>query len=181
MTDSRIFTSHFAKSIGAVLLIAASMLSFTATASPVAADSYSEQQRIANQVGVIQQELAAIKQETLQANPDLRQQQLDFEKAFETKADQVGYDPDAFMAKAKEIQDELRSSETTQEQQAELIEEFGHAKSVLAKQREAIMSDTALMDQEEELRKATYTAMTKQDPKTKDLFGDLDQLLKKMQ
>ncbi|MGF1692901.1 hypothetical protein [Photobacterium kagoshimensis] len=181
MTDSRTFTARFVKSISAALLIAASAISLHATASPVAADSYSEQQRIANKVGVIQQELAAIKQETLQANPDLRQQQLDFEKAFEAKAEKVGYDPDSFMAKAKEIQDELRSAETTQEQQAKLIKEFNHAKTVLAKQRETIMSDAALMDQEEDLRKATYTAMTKHDPKTKALFGSLDQLIKQMQ
>ncbi|MEZ8741639.1 hypothetical protein AB6E21_16525 [Photobacterium swingsii] len=181
MTDSHTFTARFVKSICTALLIAASAISLQATASPVSTDSYTEQQRIANKVGVIQQELAAIKQETLQANPKLRQQQLEFEKAFEAKAEQVGYDPDAFMAKAKEIQDELRAAGTTQEQQAKLIKEFSHAKSVLAKQRETIMSDEALMDKEEDLRKATYIAMTKHDPKTKELFGNLDQLLKQMQ
>ncbi|OAN17703.1 hypothetical protein A3K86_01935 [Photobacterium jeanii] len=171
---------QFFKPLFAALTIAAFSIITTVHASPVSADSLIEQQRAANKVGEIQQELAAIKREALQANPELQKQQLEFERAFENKANQLGYDPDAFLVRAKEIQSEIRSADIKQEKQQALIKEFNDAKAELAEQRHAIMSDPELNKMESSLRLATINAMTKQDPKTKALFDDLDRLIQQM-
>jgi hypothetical protein len=175
MAKEPLFKSLFAK-----LLLSFSILGFIASvqvnASEVMASPAVEQQKLANRIGVIQQELADIRAQTMQSNPALVEQVKTFETTFETKAKEVDYQPEAFLKRAQEIQQQVRDENTTDEQRAELIKTFAKEKQALAKQRESIMADPELSKLEISLQKDTLAAMKKHDPKTETLLKELDTL-----
>ncbi|CAG19904.1 hypothetical protein [Photobacterium profundum] len=168
------------KSLFAKLLLSFSILGFIASvqvnASEVMASPAVEQQKLANRIGTIQQELSEIRAQTMQSNPVLVEQVKTFEAAFEKKAKEVNYQPEAFLKTAQEIQQQVRDENTTDEQRAELIKSFAKEKQALAKQRESIMADPELSKLEIALQKDTLSAMKKQDPKTETLLKELDTL-----
>ena len=150
-------------------------------ASDVATDSVASQKEITYRINAIQRDLTSIRQQTLQANPALVEQAKAFEAAYQQKAEEIGYDPEEFITKAKAIQDQVRNVETSEEERENLIREFAAAKRQLAGQREQILADQSLMAMQEKLQADTFAAMKTLNPETQALIEELNKLLATIQ
>lgn len=164
-----------------LLLLTAMVLAPYANASAVSADSNRAQRDTANRIHAIQRDLTSIRQQALQANPELMAQSKELEQKFQQKAEEVGYEPDKFIAKAKEIQEQVQSQTLSTEERGELIKEFAAAKKKMAEQRQAIIADKELMAMQGKLQQDTMVAMQAYDPNTKKLVEELNRLVETIQ
>ena len=160
-----------------LLFLTAMLLTSHANASAVSADSSQVQRDAANRIHAIQRDLTSIRQLTLQANPELMAQAKELEEKFQQKAEEVGYEPDEFIAKAKEIQEQVQDPSLTTEERRQLIKEFAAAKQKMARQREAIIADKELMAMQDKLQQETMMAMQAYDPNTEKLVEELNKLI----
>lgn len=164
-----------------LLLLTAMVITPYSHASAVSADSSLAQRDTANRIHAIQRDLTSIRQQTLQANPELMAQSKQLEEKFQQKAEEVGYEPDKFITKAKEIQKQVQDKSLSTEERSELIKEFTDAKQELAEQRKAIIADKELMAMQDKLQQDTIMAMKAYDPNTEKLVEELNQLIKAIQ
>ncbi|WP_064603334.1 hypothetical protein [Photobacterium sp. J15] len=164
-----------------LLFITAMVLAPFANASAISADASREQRDTVNRINAIQRDLTSIRQQTLQANPELITQSKELEAKFEQKAKEVGYEPDEFINKAQEIQELVKDSSLTEKERSELIKEFTAAKQKMAEQRQAIIADKELMTMQEQLQQDMMMAMQEQDPNTEKLVDELNRLIRTIQ
>ncbi|MCW8327777.1 hypothetical protein MD588_03070 [Photobacterium sp. SDRW27] len=162
-------------------LLSMMLLGPQANASGIATDSIANQKETVNRINAIQRDLTSIRQQTLQANPELAEQSKELEAKFQQKAEEVGYDPETFITKAQEIQEQVKDTSLSEEQRSELIKEFAAAKQKMAEQRQAIISDKELMAMQEKLQQETMVAMKAHDPKTEKLVEELNTLVETIQ
>jgi len=173
--------SWFVKMSLPLVFLSMILLAPQVDASGIAADSTAVQQDTVNRINSIQRDLTSIRQQTLQANPELAEQSKQLESKFQQKADEIGYAPEEFIAKAQEIQKQVQDASLSEEKRSELIKEFASAKQTMAEQRQAIMADKELMGMQEKLQQDTFTAMKAQDPKTEQLVEELNNLVETIQ
>ncbi|PSW21328.1 hypothetical protein C9I98_05150 [Photobacterium sanctipauli] len=171
----------FAKYSLPLMLVAMFALAPKANASDAATETVANQQETTHRINSIQRDLTSIRQQTLQSNPDLVEQAKAFETAYQKKAEEIGYDPNAFITKAQEIQTKVRDEATSEEERSKLIQEFADAKKAMAMQRESILADEELMAMQEKLQKDTFAAMKEQNPDTEKLVTELNELLTSLQ
>ncbi|GAA04310.1 hypothetical protein [Photobacterium leiognathi] len=158
---------------------AAPAMAKTATTVPAAAPQITaEQQHIAQRIGAIQQELAGIRSQTLQAHPELVKELKAYETAFNNKVKAMGYQPEKLIKRAQEIQLEARKEGLSNAKRTELVKEFAGIRTELAKQQRTILSDPAISKQDKQVQQDVITAMKKQDPKASKLLAELDGLVK---
>ncbi|WP_053062387.1 hypothetical protein [Photobacterium aquae] len=146
-------------------------------ASDAATDTVANQKETIYRINTLQRDLSSIRQQTLKAHPELTAQAKAFELAYHQKAEQVGYNPDEFIAKAKELQTALRNDKLSEEERSSMIRDFAAAKQAMADKREAIIADKALTEMQDKLMADTYAAMKEFDPKTESLTKELNELL----
>ncbi|AJR08937.1 hypothetical protein C9J03_06135 [Photobacterium gaetbulicola] len=163
-----------------LMLVTLFAFSPASKASDAATDTVANQKEVTHRINAIQRDLASIRQQTLQANPELIEQAKAFETAYQAKAKEIGYNPDEFINQAQEIQDKVRNAETSEEEREALIKEFAAAKRQLAEQRESLLADESLMAMQEKLQSDTYAAMKAFDPKTERLVDELNTLLESL-
>lgn len=173
--------SWFIKMSLPLVLLSMMLLAPQVNASNISADSLSTQKETVNRINAIQRDLTSIRQQTLQAKPELAQQAKELESEFQKKADEVGYEPEVFLAKAQEIQEQVKDTSISEEERSELIKEFAAAKQKMAEQRQAIIADKDLMAMQNKLQEDTLVAMKAQDPKTEQLVEELNTLVKAIQ
>ncbi|MGF1760289.1 hypothetical protein L4D76_20650 [Photobacterium sagamiensis] len=173
--------SWFVKMSLPLVFLSMILLAPQVNASGIAADSIVAQRDTVNRINSIQRDLTSIRQQTLQANPDLAEQSKQLESKFQQKADEIGYAPEEFIAKAQEIQEQVQDTSLSEEKRSELIKEFTAAKQTMAEQRQAIMADKDLMGMQEKLQQDTFAAMKAQDPKTEQLVDELNNLIETIQ
>ncbi|MDV5169045.1 hypothetical protein [Photobacterium rosenbergii] len=164
-----------------LMLVTLFAFSPASKASDAATDTVANQKEVTHRINAIQRDLTSIRQQTLQANPELIEQAKAFEAAYKEKAKEIGYNPDEFVSQAQEIQDKVRNAETSEEEREALIKEFAAAKRQLAEQRESILADEKLMAMQEKLQADTFAAMKSTNPETETLIQELNSLLESLQ
>ncbi|MCG3863304.1 MULTISPECIES: hypothetical protein [unclassified Photobacterium] len=157
---------------------APAMAKETAVVPAAAPQITAQQQNIANRIGMIQQELAGIRHQTLQSHPELVKELKAYETAFNNKVKAKGYNPEKLIKRAQEIQLEARKEGLSNAKRTELVKEFTNIRMELAKQQKSILSDPAISKQDKQVQKDVLTAMKKQDPKAEKLLTELDSLVK---
>lgn len=132
-------------------------------------------------INAIQRDLTSIRQQALKANPELVEQAKAFESAYKEKAQEIGYNPEEFIAQAQELQVKIRDEGLSEQERSDLLHEFAKAKQTLAKQRQTLLEDESLMALQNELQNNTLTAMKNHNPKTEELVSELNQLIESLQ
>lgn len=163
----------------ACVFAATPALAKEATTVKASAQISAEQQNIANRIGAIQQELANIRKQTLQAQPELVKKLKAYETAFNDKVKALGYQPEKLIKRAQEIQLEARKDGLSNAKRTELIKEFAGIRSTLAKQQQTILSDPTISKQDKKVQQDVLSAMKKQNPKSEKLLTELNNLINK--
>lgn len=132
-------------------------------------------------INAIQRDLTSIRQQALKANPELVEQAKAFESAYKKKAQEIGYNPEEFIAQAQELQVKIRDEGLSEQERSDLLHDFAKAKQTLAKQRQTLLEDESLMALQNELQNNTLTAMKNHNPKTEELVSELNQLIESLQ
>ncbi|MBV1843595.1 hypothetical protein [Photobacterium ganghwense] len=132
-------------------------------------------------INAIQRDLTSIRQQALKANPELVEQAKAFESAYKEKAQEIGYNPEEFIAQAQELQVKIRDEGLSEQERSDLLHDFAKAKQTLAKQRQTLLEDESLMALQNELQNNTLTAMKNHNPKTEELVSELNQLIESLQ
>ncbi|GHA36175.1 hypothetical protein ACFFLZ_23075 [Photobacterium aphoticum] len=130
-----------------------------------------------HKINAIQRDLTSIRQQALKQHPELVKQAKALETTYKQKAEEIGYNPDAFVAKAEALQKELRKTNMPEEERNKLVKEFAAAKQQLAHQRQVLISDPTLVSLQKSLQQDTIAAMKASDPKTEALLTELQQLI----
>ncbi|WP_299015404.1 hypothetical protein [uncultured Photobacterium sp.] len=164
-----------------LLLLTAMILAPYANASAISADSSRAQRDTANRIHAIQRDLTSIRQQALQANPELIAQSKKLEEKFQQKAEEIGYEPGEFITKAQEIQQQVQDQSLSEKERSELIKEFTVAKQKMTQQRRAIIADKELMAMQDQLQQDMVMAMQAHDPKTEKLIDELNRLIEAIQ
>ncbi|MEJ2763706.1 hypothetical protein VV869_06950 [Photobacterium sp. MCCC 1A19761] len=167
-------------SLSLPLVLLAMMLTPQANAS-LANKTATPPKETVERINAIQRDLTSIRQQAMQSNPELAAQAKQLEQAFEQKAKDIGYDPEAFVTQAQEIQTKIQTEQLSKEERSELIQSFIDAKNKMAEQRQQMISDKQLMGMQEKLQQETLIAMKDQDPNTEALVKELNTLVEQIQ
>lgn len=167
-------------SLSLPLVMLAMMLTPQANAS-MANQQATPAKETVERINAIQRDLTSIRQQAMHSNPDLAAQAKQLDQAFEKKAKEIGYDPEAFVTQAQEIQTKIQTEALSEEERSELIQTFIAAKKKMAEQRQQLTSDKQLMGMQEKLQQETLVAMKDQDPKTEALVKELRTLVEQIQ
>ncbi|MGF1687032.1 hypothetical protein L4C36_10090 [Photobacterium japonica] len=174
----------FAGALGAALPANANNTTAeTVTPAPTATELAQAQAKKAavHKINAIQRDLTSIRQQALKSHPELVKQAKALETTYKQKAEDIGYNPDAFVAKAETLQEQLRATNMPEEERNALVKEFAAAKQQLAKQRQTLITDPTLVTLQQNLQHDTLAAMKASDPKTDELLNELKHLLETVQ
>jgi hypothetical protein len=140
-----------------------------------------ELQQLQQEMQTLGQQLDAIQQAALQANPELQNQQEQYRKKLTNAMQEQGADPEPVLERMGDIQEQLQDEELDKEKRQQLINTYREKDMRLQRARQEAMQNEEVRKAAEDLSEATLTAMREQDPKTEELLQELEQLQQRMQ
>lgn len=121
----------------------------------------------------LNQQLAKIQQETIEANPELATQRDDLLELVDTKMTEAGHDPDASREKIEDLQGQLDSGELSDEETRSVGQELRQQQSSLQQAQGQAMQDQQVQQEIQQLNEELVAAMREQNPQTDELIAQL--------
>lgn len=128
----------------------------------------------------LQQKLNKIQQETVEAHPELKEQQDAFGELLLAEMKSKGHTPEQDLARLKEMRDELRSEGTPKEERQQLMVEFQQKAQAYKKAQQEALQSEKVKKARGELVQAITTAMRERNPETDKLLEELRQKQQKL-
>jgi hypothetical protein len=180
----RYIRPFFQAQVFVVAALAAMALPVYAESAPsggLTPDQMQEIQKLQQEMQAVGQQLDAIQQATLEAKPELQEQQEQYRTMLIEAMQEQGADPEPLLDRMGEIQEQLRDEELDKEKRQQLINIYREKDMRLQQARQGAMQDEKVRKAAEELSQATLAAMREQDPKTEGLLREVEQLRQQMQ
>jgi hypothetical protein len=180
----RYIRPFFQAQVFVVAALAAMALPVYAESAPsggLTPDQMQELQKLQQEMQTVGQQLDAIQQATLEAKPELQEQQEQYRTMLIEAMQEQGADPEPLLDRMGEIQEQLRDEELDKEKRQQLINIYREKDMRLQQARQGAMQDEKVRKAAEELSQATLAAMREQDPKTEGLLREVEQLRQQMQ
>lgn len=165
----------------ALATVAGLGLPSAAQAQAETAPSAAEQakvQALAQDYQEVAGKLAAIRQATYEANPELAEQRDEFQALIEERMAENGFDAEDKLERMKEIASQLKAEDVEEAKKQALVQEFQQERQkMLSAQREAL-AEADIKQAGEKLQQDTLAAMKAQDEQTEALLERLARLRK---
>lgn len=129
----------------------------------------------------LQQRLVEIQEQAFENNPQLQEQAEDLETLFIDTMVDAGYDPEGGLDRLREIQGEMQSEETSDEQRQSLMQEAQGIQMELQEGQQVAMQEQAIIDAQSDFEEDLMDAMRAEDPETDDLIARFEQMQQEMQ
>ncbi len=126
-----------------------------------------------NRMQELQEELEQVRDQALERQPELREQQADLQQRITERLRAEGVDPEADLQRLQEIANEIRGGGIDDQRQQELAEEYQQKRTALLEARRAALQDQSIQEDTEEFRSALLTAMRAEDENVDGLISDL--------
>lgn len=121
----------------------------------------------------LQQQLDDIQKATLEANPELAQQQQDIEKMVMEQLRASGNDPEQKVKEIKSLQAKIKNEGLPVEQRKSYYQDYRQKVMDFQKAQQKVMQNEDVQSAMKDLNKAMLVAMKEQNPKTEDLLSDI--------
>lgn len=169
------------KRTATLLMLAIAALTFsgiaTAQTSPNATTQQQQQVRqLAQKLRQKAAKLQKIHSKTLEANPDLRQQQKAYSEMIRQAIKEQGYDLKAGQERVKNMAKKLKSGELSKEERKAVMQDFAAERKSLNKARAAAMQQPEIRKAGKQLQQDTLAAMKAYSDQTEDLIQSMKQI-----
>lgn len=121
----------------------------------------------------LQQQLDEIQKATLEAKPELAQQQKDVEKMVMEQLRASGNDPEQKVKEIKSLQTKIKNEDLPVDQRKSYYQEYRQKVADFQKAQHEVMQDEKVQSAMKDLNKAMLVAMKEQNPKTDQLISDI--------
>lgn len=128
----------------------------------------------------LQQQLGAIQEKTLEARPELAQQQEDFEQLVMEQMRANGHQPEQEFEQIQAMQDKIQDQSLSEDERRGHYDEYRQAVMEFQQAQQQVMQQEEVQSAREELNQAMLTAMKSEDPKTEALLSDMKQKQEQM-
>lgn len=142
----------------------------------LSSEQMQELHKLQQKMRTVGQQLDKIRQEALEAKPELQDQQGEYQSLlFETMKEQ-GNDPAPALTRMREIEGQMQDQELAEEKRKQLIMEYRQKDAGLQQASRKAMQDEEVREAAQELSQATVAAMREHNPKTGELLQEMKQL-----
>jgi len=171
-------------------MLAVAAIGFTGIASaqdaaPAATQQSQQQQQKTQQlVQQLRQKAAKLRQihdETLEANPELQQQQDDFVAMVKQGIKDQGYDIDAGQKRVEQMTKKLKNDDLSEDERKSVMQDFMAERQELTQARTAALQQPEIKQAGEQLQQDTIDAMKADNDNVEDLMQEMDDLRGKLQ
>jgi cysteinyl-tRNA synthetase len=164
-----------------IMALALAALTFAAvpgiaTAQDGASADQQQAQKLMQEYRQKATKLQEIHEETIQSNPELKQQQKEFEKGVRSAVDDQGYDVEKGQERVKEMAQKLQSGDLSDSERKALMKDFQAERRQMTQARDAALQKPEIKSAGEKLQQDTLAAMKKQDGQTDKLLKEMDKL-----
>lgn len=121
----------------------------------------------------LQQQLGAIQEKTLEARPELAQQQEDFEQLVMEQMRANGHEPEQEFEQIQTLQEKVRDQDLPEEQRRGHYQEYRQAVMEFQQAQQQVMQQEQVQSARQELNQAMLTAMKSEDSRTESLLQDM--------
>lgn len=166
-----------------VLLLALAALSVTSVASAQGSGSSADQQKAQQLMQQYRQKAAKLQQihqETIKSNPDLAQEQKDFEQQVRQAVENEGYDVDKGQQRVQEMAKKLQSGDLSDSERQAVMKDFQAERQQMVEARNAALQKPEIQKAGKQLQEDTMDAMKEQDSQTPQLLDDMEDLRTKL-
>jgi ribonuclease HII len=129
----------------------------------------------------IEKKLGVIQKQTLEARPELQQQQSEFASLVEGKMKSEEYNPKQELAELEKLQGQLEGEKISEEQRQELMGELQQKWTGLQEAQQEALQDPEVKQAHEQLAQDITAAMKKENPETEQLIQQMEQKQQKLQ
>ncbi|MGD8429095.1 MAG: hypothetical protein PVH31_01700 [Ectothiorhodospiraceae bacterium] len=120
----------------------------------------------------LQKKLSKIQKSAVENNPELKQQQADLREMVQKEMKSQGVDPEADMARMKEIAGKLRGGDVDKKEQRSLANEYQMKRKQFLKARQNALASEEVQTAQKSFREDLMAAMRKEEPKVDDLIAE---------
>ena len=166
------------KSIQAALALALVTAAPALVANPFGSGSqaqggqqeFEEARQTVMQIG---QELTAIEQQAVEANPALQEKRERLQSMLMETMTEQGAEPEARISRLEELQPKLSGSRVNSEEREELMQEFQQEQQALMQAQNEALNVPEVRAAQQELQEETFAAMKAINPETEQLVERL--------
>lgn len=151
-----------------------------ATAQDGASADQQQAQQLMQEYRQKASKLQQIHEETIQSNPDLAQQQQDFEEQVRGAVEDQGYDVEKGQERVQEMAQQLQSGDLSDSERKAVMKDFQAERQQMVQARDTALQKPEIKSAGESLQQDTLAAMKKQDGQTDQLLKDMDALRGKL-
>lgn len=151
-----------------------SLFSFAAFAQPGGAPQ--GQAGIQEKAQQVQSELIDIQRQTLEENPELREQGEALEALITATMEEQGANPEEDTERLQELQQEAQSAELDQAERQQMAQEFQQIQQDLIRARQMAAEDEEVQQEQAQFQTAMLEAMQEQDPRTEELLAEMQEI-----
>lgn len=121
----------------------------------------------------LNQQLAEIRQATIEANPELADQRDQLLASVDEKMAEAGHDPEASRKKIQDLQEQLQGGELSAEKNQSVSKELRQEQTAMQQAQSQAMQDEAIRTEIQSLNEDLMAAMREQNPRTDELISQL--------
>lgn len=174
------------KQISTILTLTLAALCFTGAASAQTGGGASADQQQAQQLMQEYRQKATTLQEihteTIEANPDLAEQQAEFESEVREAVEDQGYDIETGQERIQSLAGQLQEdSDLSEEERQAVMQDFAAERRSLQQARAAALEQPEIQEAGQKLQQDTMAAMQEQSPQTEQLMQEMQSLRSELQ
>lgn len=124
----------------------------------------------------IQQRLGAVQQAAMEANPELQEQQAEFEELVVETMQEHGYQPEATMDTLETLQQEIQQPDLSERDRQNMMLQARQAQQRLQEAQNMALQDSQVVAVQTAFREDLVEAMKDEEPATEELIVEFEQL-----
>jgi hypothetical protein len=124
----------------------------------------------------VQSELIEIQRNTLEENPELREQAEELENLITETMKEHGANPEEDLQRLQELQQQAQNPDVDQAQREQMAREFQEIQRELIMARQQAAQDQEVQTEQEQFQTAMLEAMQEQNPRTEELLAEMREI-----
>jgi hypothetical protein len=161
----------------AVAALTCTLISYGVNAQPANQPGGAQQTMPAQQrAQEVQGELIEIQRNTLEENPELREQGEKLEQLITDTMKEKGANPEEDLQRLQELQQKAQDPNIEQQQREQMAQEFQQIQQELIMARQQAAQDEEVQAEQEQFQTAMLEAMQEQNPRTDELLEEMREI-----
>lgn len=178
MSNIRVHTAKTIGGLAAAAMVLTALVSGSVQAQEQSAPGQPSEllQQVQQKQAEIQQlneQLSAIQQNTIEANPGLADKRDAFMAKVDEKMAESGHDPEASRQKMDELRGQIEGGELSQDEAQQVAQELRTEQSAMQQAQGQAMQDPEVQADIQSLNQELVAAMREQNPQTDELISQL--------